>query len=184
MGSDCFHGRYAPALSQNRAHLPWLLPACHLALCPPTSPFISSSTNIAIVIQTPHLQDYHISIATANMSGTTEQRQLGPVEVDGHLDPPDNTTATGGRSTAFPPVPYPMSRAAMAQPLPTYTAEIGTQSQWQRRIHILASYGHGTGLTEQRPNYAQREIPPLIQMGSSGGSVQRATLGGLQILSV
>lgn len=148
MGSDCFHGRYVPAPSQSRTHLPWLLPACHLALCPPTSLFIPSSTNIAIVIQTPHLQDCHISIATANMSGTTEQKQPGPVVVDGHLAPPENTRATEGRSPAFPPAPYPMSRAAMAQPLPTYNSDIGTQG------HILASYGHRAGLTEQRPHYA------------------------------
>ena len=162
MGSDCFHGRYAPALSQSRRHLPGLLPACHLALCPPTSPFIPSSTNIAIVIQIPHLQDYHISIATANMNGASEQRQLGPVEVDGDLRRPDDTRATGGRSATYPPAPYPMSRAALTQPVPTYTAEIGMQAH----IHILASYRYGAGLTEQRPHYdahqpwnAQREIP-------------------------
>ena len=162
MGRDCFHGRYAPALSQSRRHLPGLLPACHLALCPPTSPFIPSSTNIAIVIQTPHLQDYHISIATENMNGASEQRQLGPVEVDGDLPRPDDTRATGGRSATYPPAPYPMSRAALTQPVPTYTAEIGMQAH----IHILASYRYGAGLTEQRPHYdahqpwhAQREIP-------------------------
>jgi hypothetical protein len=118
------------------------------------------------------------------MSGTTEQKQPGPVVVDGHLAPPENTRATEGRSPAFPPAPYPMSRAAMAQPLPTYTSDIGTQG------HILASYGHRVGLTEQRPHYAyqphhaQREILSVIQTGSSGGSVPRAMLGGAQILSI
>ena len=151
MGSDCFHGWCAPALSQGRTHLPGLIPACHLALCPPVSPFIPSSTNIAIVIQTPHLQVYHhISIDTANMSGpseqrqTSEQRQLseqrqpGPVEVDGHLHPPDNTRATHGRSATYPPVPYPMSRAADTA-LPTYSESIGTQPQQKNHVHILVS---------------------------------------------
>lgn len=121
------------------------------------------------------------------MNGASEQRQLGPVEVDGDLPRPDDTRATGGRSATYPPAPYPMSRAALTQPVPTYTAEIGMQAH----IHILASYRYGAGLTEQRPHYdahqpwnAQREIPSWIPMGSSGGIVPRAIPGGSQILSV
>ncbi|OSS50334.1 hypothetical protein B5807_05237 [Epicoccum nigrum] len=135
MGSDCFRGWCAPALSQRKTHLPWLLPARYLAFCPPTSLFIPPR-NIAIVIQTPHLQGYLISIVTANMNGTSEQRRLGPVEVDGHFPRPDDSRATGGRSATYPPAPYPLSRVAFTQPPASYTVEIGTQSQWEGCIHI------------------------------------------------